>query len=348
MSKRTRLFVLVASASLVAGVGTAAVASYVGLEKLGLVQGSADDDLAFVPDSAQLIAYADVRRLMDSELRQKIRPALESAARPSLTLEAIGLNLETDVDSLTVASLASPTPGATTSSPASVTEHSLAIARGRFDTTRIEATLRNDGAVVDEYRGTRLVTKDGRTVAFVQTGLVIAGHANAVRLALDTKAAGSGSVRQDEGLMQQLRRVDDGNAWMVAQFESLQATKALPIPMAGQLPAISWVAASGQVTSGLTARLFVEGRDDTAASDLREVVRGFVALARLQTGAQAEFAQLLDSIELTGDGRTVAVKFTVPGEFFERFSGTSARRAPLAPATPKPGVAVRVPGRPAA
>jgi len=339
MSKRTRLFVFVASASLVAGVGTAAVASYVGLDNIGLLGQSSDGDLAYVPGSSQLVAHADVRLLMDSELRQRLKPALESAAGHGLSVEELGLNLETDIDSLTMAAL----PAAPDA--ASPTDSSLVLVHGRFDTGRIEAAVRNQGGVPEDYRGTRLVTTDKVGVAFIETGLLAVGSPAPVRLALDTKATGSTAVTKNEALMSLLRRVDDGNAWVVADFAAMQTSKMLPVPVAGQLPAITWLAASGNVTSGVSARVLAEGRDETAAQDLREVVRGFVALARMQTGTQADFAQLLDSIELTSDGKTVAVKFDVPGQFFDRLKDATVQQAPVS----KPGTVVRkLPLKPAA
>jgi hypothetical protein len=312
MSKRTRLFVVVASASLVAGVGTAAVASYVGLDNIGLLGQGPDQDLSYVPGSSHLVAHADVRRLMDSELRLRLKPALESAASQGLSIEELGLNLETDIDSFTMAALP---PAADAASP---TESSVALVRGRFDTSRIEAVVRNQGGVPEDYRGARLVTTDKLGVAFIETGLIAVGHPAAVRAALDTKATGEASVTKNEALMSLLRRVDDGNAWVVADFAAMQTSKVVPVPVVGQLPAITWLAASGNVASGVSGEILAEGRDETAAQDLLEVVRGFVALARMQTGAQAEFAKLLDSIELSSDGKTVAVKFEVPGQFFDR------------------------------
>ena len=77
MNKRTRLFVLGASSILIIGVGTAGVASYVGLENIGLIDGTSEE-LAYIPATARMVAYADVRHLMDSELRRKLQPGLGS------------------------------------------------------------------------------------------------------------------------------------------------------------------------------------------------------------------------------------------------------------------------------
>jgi hypothetical protein len=341
MQRRTRLFVTVASATLLVGVATAGVASYVGLERIGLTGNSTSGDLAFIPGSAQIVAFADVRHLMDSTLRQTLQPNLPSPVAPSVAgarnpLEEIGLNPETDVDSVVVAAL----PGATAADTSP-----LLVAHGRFDNGKIEATLRNNGGVPADYRGVRTVASDKLSVAFVETGVIVIGQPASVRAALDTKYNGAGSVTADDSLMRLVHRVDSSNTWVVANFQSLQALKPLPGGMAGQLPAITWLAASGDVGNGVSARIFAEGRDAQAAQDLQQVVKGFVALARMQTGQEAALAELLNSVQLTNEGNTVTLSFAVPAQFFERLkSGTPF----VAPGAAPPAVKSKAPARPAA
>ena len=96
---------------------------------------------------------------------------------------------------------------------------------------------------------------------------------------------------------------------------------------------------------GLSAHVFAEGRDQRAAQDLQEVVRGFVALARMQSGQEAALSELLNSVELSGEGTTVTLSFAVPASFFERLKKSGAVPVP----TPvSPGVVRRTPSRPAA
>jgi hypothetical protein len=222
------------------------------------------------------------------------------------------------------------------------------VAHGRFDAGRIEAAVRNKGGMPGEYRGTRIVSNDNLSVAVVDTGVLIVGEPAGVRAALDTKASGAGSVTSDDSLMRLVHRVDSSTTWVVANFQSLQALKQLPGGVAGQLPAITWVAAGGEVGDGVAAHIFAEGRDARAAQDLQEVIKGFVALARMQTGQEAAFAELLNSVQLTNDGNTVTLSFAVPAQFFERLKNSG--RLPLPGVTPQ-GPAVKrknVAPRPAA
>ncbi len=76
MTKRTRLFLSVASGILVVGLGTGLVAAYVGgFQNLTLIGGDGPAELAYVPADARVLAYADMRDVMDSEVRRKLSAA---------------------------------------------------------------------------------------------------------------------------------------------------------------------------------------------------------------------------------------------------------------------------------
>src|SRR6187455_172763 len=131
MTKRTQRFVFLGVTILVVGLGTGLVASYVGFPNLGLVGSDGPVELAYVPADATVVAYADVREVMDSELRQKLlkfSPGNDASADWFQT--ETGINIQTDVDRV-VASM--PTPN--TGNP----PRPLVLIRGRFDTSRIES-----------------------------------------------------------------------------------------------------------------------------------------------------------------------------------------------------------------
>jgi hypothetical protein len=210
----------------------------------------------------------------------------------------------------------------------------LVLARGRFDADRIETMMREHGATVEDYKGKRLlVAEQGKmAVAFVEPGLAAVGAATAVRKAIDTKQAGAGSVTENAEVMKLIKDVDDGNAWAVAQFDAL-STGRLPRELAQQLPPISWLSASGHVDSNVRGVVRVEAKDEKSANDFREVVRGFMALARLQAGQNPEFTELVNSLELGGQGTTVSLGFSVPASVLEQIGAHAALKRAPAPAT---------------
>jgi hypothetical protein len=208
-------------------------------------------------------------------------------------------------------------------------DRALVIARGRFDEARIEGLVREQGGTVENDRGTRLMTVTGAhstTVAFPEAGLALIGTTVAVRRAMDTKAGDMAAITANREVMDLVRDMDDANAWAVGRFDAMTRRGRVPSALAGHLPPLGWFSASGRVNRGVEGVLRAEANSDEAAADLREVVRGFVALARLQVSRNPELSTLLDSLQLGGEGRTVSVGFTLPAEVVDAF--VAMRRGP--------------------
>jgi len=138
-------------------------------------------------------------------------------------------------------------------------------------------------------------------------------------------------------VMRLVRDIDDGDAWVVARFDALTGGR-LPAEVANQLPPINWFSARGFVNSGVDGQLRVETRDEVSAKNLQDVVRGFMALGRLQSGQHPEVAAFLDTVQLSGDGKTVSLSFSLRPEMIEALGALRAQRpAPrTTPATPAP------------
>ena len=310
MTKRTRLFLLIAAGVLVVGLGTGLVASYVGLPALALGGTDGPDELSYVPADANLVAYANVRDVMNSELRQKIRALKPDAHAHDDFEEKTGINIENDIDEV-VASM----------SAVDENESALVVARGRFDQVRIEGLIREHGGQITDYKGTRLASHTPENdheiaLAFVEPGLVAFGSGNAVRRAIDRKGGGPNITGNDE-VMNLVRDIDDGNAWAVGRFDAIASRAKLPREVASQLPPINWFAASGHVNGGLRGLIRAEAKDDAAAQNLRDVLRGFMALARLQSNARPELEAMMNSLELGGEGKTVSLAFALPSEIID-------------------------------
>jgi hypothetical protein len=308
MTKRTRLFLLISVGVLVVGLGTGLVASYVGFQGLTIIGSNGPAELEYIPQDARLVAFANVRDVMNSELRRKLEAVQpDSAARTNDFEAKTGVNVESDIDTVVAAI-----------GPTQEIGPPLVLARGRFDAVRIESLMREHGGEASDYRGTRLMTIAADShdfgVAFVEPGLLAVGTADAVRRAVDTKAGAAVDVTTNAELMNILRQIDDGNAWAVGRFDALANSGRIPPHVAGQLPPISWFSATGHIDRGIEGLLRAETSSDQAANDLREVIRGFMALARLQTRQNPSLAAMLESMRLGGDGKTVSLGFSVPPE----------------------------------
>lgn len=304
MTTRTRYFFSIAVAVLVVGVGTGLVASYLGAPGFAVLAGSDADEFRYVPANARLLAYADVHEIMTSELRQKIHDMHPGTGTGDLEAQT-GINVETDIDHVVAATL----DGSTNRRP-------LILARGRFNEVQIESLIRQKGGRVEDYKGERLFIlpdESAPALTFAEPGLVIAGEVSAVKLAIDTRA-GSSNVTDNAALMALVHDVDDGNAWAAGKFDAISSGGGVPQNIVGQLPPINLFAVSGHINGGIRATVRAETSDAAAAQNLRQVVQGFVALGRMQAGSNAPLAAVINSVELAGEGTTVALSFTIPAD----------------------------------
>jgi hypothetical protein len=343
MIARTRYFVIASLLVLGVGLGTGLVAYYVGFPAGAFARRGGPDELQYVPREATVIAYANVREIMTSELRQKLRhamPAAQENGQRELE-ERTGINLETDIDHVVAY-------GVPDSSSPTMQTGGLVLARGLFNEVKIEALMREHGAHVETYRTRRLVVLDepasddprhgvrSFALAFLEPGLIALGSTNQIRATVDlhqtgdNPQAGVRSVAYNDELMTRVRSVESGNAWAVGSFDALRSRANLPAEVASRLPAITWLSVSGHVNGGLRGALHAETRDEEAANNLREVVRGFIALAKLQAGSRPEFQTLMQSLDIGGTGKTVALSFVIPAEIFDAVAALSGH-APRKP-----------------
>jgi len=338
MTSRTRYFVVTSLLVLAVGLGTGLVAYFVGFPTNALTRAGGPDELRFIPRNATLVAYANVTDVMTSPLREHLRQVLPSEPNGRREFEdETGINIETDIDRI----VACVAPKLDASAPGPGI--GLMLARGRFNNVKIEALMRGHGAAVEDYKGVRLIVApqesrlDGSadspqrtgpsdfSVAFIEPGLLAIGSSPLVRNAVDLRAGGDNVTANDE-LMGLVESLESGNVWAVGRFDALTGQAHLPGDLASRLPAITWFSATGFVNGGISGVLRAEARDEPAAENLRDVIRGFMALAKMQAGSKPEILAMVQSLELGGTGKTVALSFDVPEAVFELLSQAAAAR----------------------
>jgi hypothetical protein len=318
MTRKTRYFLAGSAAVLAAGLGTGLVAYYAG--GFQPVSASAvSNELRYVPADATVVAYADVRAIMDSDLRARLKQAMPMHEQGQREFQAqTGIDIERDIDYV----VASLTSGLQKPAP-------LVVARGRFNDTQLESLIREHGGTVEDYKGKRIVVcatpvhddmpvqGNSITLAFLEPGLIAIGETAAIKTSIDAQLAAH-SITSNNEMMELVADIGaSNNAWAVGRFDVLASQAHLPEQVATRLPQIKWFAAAGHVNGGLTGSLRAEARDDQAAENLRDVVRGFLGLARMQAQADPRTSALIESLQLTGTGKTVALSFTVPSEILE-------------------------------
>ena len=168
---------------------------------------------------------------------------------------------------------------------------------------------------------------DAISLAFLEPGLVAVGTSDMVRGAVDLKDGGANVTTNDEMMggwrtsIAPTRGRSAGSTLLTssAKLPPRSPTDSRPSP--GSAPAPT-------STAGSAAYLRAETRDDEAANNLRDVVRGFMALAKLQAGSRPEFQGVLQSLQLGGSGKTVALSFDLPAQVFDAIGALAKEHQP--------------------
>jgi hypothetical protein len=131
-------------------------------------------------------------------------------------------------------------------------------------------------------------------------------------------------------MMKFVNEIEGANAWAVGRFDAIAGKTGLPTELQSQLPAITWFSAAGHINGGVSGSFKAEAKDEASAQNLRDVMRGFLAMAKMQAANKPAFQQLVDSLVLSGEGTTVALQFTVPTELLDLIEGLAKAREPIA------------------
>lgn len=318
MSNKTRYFVVTAAAILGIGLGTGLVASYMGLP-VAFSQAAGPDELQYVPADAAVVAYANVREIMDSGFRERFRQFEPDTKERDEFQAKTGVNIEQDINTVVAAML--PGSGESGRLDFEIQNGMLLLARGRFEQPRLEALALEHGGVVEDYKGKRLLTHTGRgdhaamAIGFLDADLIAIGGHNAIKKSIDA-SAGHNVVSNNE-MMRQINDIDASNTWAVGRFDAIARTAQLPAEVQAHLPAIQWFSAATHVNGGVSGVFKAEARDDESAQNMRDMLRGFLALAKMQAGNKAELKTMVDSLQLSGEGKNVALSFMLPSELFD-------------------------------
>ena len=330
MSNKTRYFVAVTGAILVVGLGTGIIASYMGLPVSVFTSAAGPEEFEYVPADAAVVAYADVRDVMNSQLRKRFQEMEPSQEHRNDFEEKTGLNFEQDIDTVVAAMM--PKGNITTHPEGAF----LILARGRFQAARLEALALEHGATIADYQGKRLITHhdtdsigpskhEDMAVGFVEADLIAFGSVTSVKASIDARRENRNVVSNIE-MMRLVSELDNANAWAVGRFDAIAGQTGLPTEIASQMPAITWFSAAGHINGGVSGVLKAETKDEASAQNMRDVLKGLLALAKMQAGSKPGMQQLADSLILSGDGKNVALSFSVPSEVLDVLEGLAKGR----------------------
>ncbi|MGH9409870.1 MAG: hypothetical protein ACRD1V_10500 [Vicinamibacterales bacterium] len=316
MTKRTRYFMSGAAAVVIAGVGTGLVAYYGGGFPSLSASRQGPSELNYVPADAAVIAYANVREVMDSELRRRLKQSLPNETGQQEFQSQTGIDIEHDIDYV-IAAMTSAT---------SSDVNGLVIARGRFNVTQLEALARDHGGVAEDYQGKHLLTvsdvkpadspaphRSGHalTLAFLEPGLVAIGGEPAIKSAIDAEMSAH-SITSNADMMQLVSDIDHGNnAWAVGRLDAIDQSQ-IPAQIRSHIPPVKTFAVMAHIDGGVSGTIRADASDDQSGENLRQIVNGFLAFGRLQAQNDPKAALVMQSLQLSGSGKTVELSFVIP------------------------------------
>ena len=346
MTAKTRYFLFGSVLILTVGLSIGLVAFYGGMAGSLFAGQQSLAELKYVPADAAVVAYANVREVMNSQMRQRLRQVdgMTDQGRSEFK-DKTGIDIEQDIDHVVAFMGAKGSTG---------NRSGLVVATGRFDQGRLEALAVENGAKVEQYKGKKLVSaladkahpgdtahpagtapEASMAVAFLGPNLVAMGGIDMVRQSID-RAGGSTSVQGNADLMKLVGEMNDASVWAVGNFDVFRAEVKLPSEVSDRIPSITWFSASGHVNGGMQATVKAETKDEQAATNLRDIIRGFTALARMQTGSNPELQKLMPDIQLGGDGKVVSVSFALTTEMLDAIVAARGAAGAIKKSQPKP------------
>lgn len=340
MTRKTRYFVIGAAAVLVVGLGGGLVA-YLAYSRVAGVPAGLPAELRYVPANAAVVAFADVHAVMSSELRRSLMPGVDPASRKGRQMmnDFAGVDLEKHVTHV-VAYVEPLTPVDPQAPATQELPRALVLVHGTFDPARIEGFIRERAGTMDEYKGRKIYVHRDRghevAVGLVAADLIAMGQADLVRGVIDLsqQAGPAKNITTNPEMMNLIRDNAGTTAWVVGQFDEIRRRMRLPSGVAGQMPPVRLVSVKATINGGVKATVRAEAGDKAAADQLRDVVRGFISLLRLQAGAKPEIEGMLKSIELSGTDATVRLSFAVSPEALRAIAPGPRRRENREPAEP--------------
>lgn len=281
-------------------------------------------ELTYIPGDVSMVAFADVRHIMASAFHQKLRLVMPDGEGKHRLVEETGIDVERDIDTVVAG-----VTGTTQSD-----RGGLALIRGRFNADDVQRRSLAHGATRQAHRGKTLLVFPGTpaespstamvgnrspgAIAFLEEGLIGIGDEASLKRAIDVADARQ-DVTRNQDLMKLVANVSSsGDAWAVTRFDAASGTSGLPPQLRDQLGGVEWFWIAAKIDRNVEGRLSAEAKDEQAAAELRAVVNGALAAAKMVAGGKDKTLDgLLNSLAATGAGKSVDVSFTVPIELLD-------------------------------
>ena len=180
----------------------------------------------------------------------------------------------------------------------------LILARGRFDQAQLEALAIEHGGRIEDYDraaqrcspipATRRRAGDGHRVPRVRPRSPSAATTRS--RSPSTPGAGSNMVSVNSEMMTPDRSNRRQQRLGGRPFRRhRRQRRQIPAEVRSHLPAITWFSAATHINGGVSGVFKAEARDEESAKNIRDIMNGFIALAKMQADSHARAATMVDT-----------------------------------------------------
>jgi hypothetical protein len=273
--------------------------------------------LKYFPAETKGIAFIDVASLRSAPL---VKNALDQGWLQQLPpgvndfMGSSGFDIRRDLDRVTVGTIGP--------------RERLIVAEARYDKFKAEQYAKDRGSEPETYLGRSIYRSGDGAVTFLDN-IVFFGTENAVKQALD-RITYPGGVQISSDLMGAIRTIEAGSQiWGVGKSFDLT----LPVGELRQTPALQIFQSlqrgtyQMRIDRDIHVRALADFSDANTASNLADMARGFIAVAKLQAAKQQpDLVQVLDGIQVSNSGATVTAQIEEPGDLLTKFPRTFERK----------------------
>ncbi|MFN7934400.1 MAG: hypothetical protein U0R19_13805 [Bryobacteraceae bacterium] len=275
--------------------------------------------LRMIPSNSAFLAGIHADQIKTSRFGQFLLNQLKSEeANMNKFIDATGFDPRRDLTELIVAS-----------SDASGKGKSVVLARGRFDTNRINAFASTGGARLTTYNGVQVMsggTEGGKSgwLAVLDNVTAVAGDQDAVRLAIDRYKGAPGAL--DAATVARINDLSTRyDAWMISNGVARIADDIQNPQVGGMMNNNlfqSMQSVMGGVRFGANVELSAEAtmrseKDATAMVDVIRFLAGMLQLNTQNDKRAAELATLLEKMQLSSSGTQFKLSLTIPEDTLE-------------------------------
>ena len=284
-------------------------------------KGVSEDDAKWLLPDAEVIFKLNIKQMMGSELMKKggiehLKQAINSNEQAKTLLEAAGLDVTKDVDSILASAAGTSAKDART----------RVVVKGRFNPEKVgEALKKRDDVKVSKEGATQLyevpVHDQTMFAAFADKNTVVLAH-NKDAVVNAVKEGGKKAVPVSKDMSKALSRFTGKESMAVAVVISDDVKKMIAnAPRVGESAAkLQTVTAALTITDSVTFNLTGITGNEKAAKSLGNLLQILKAAAAESAGDQVPkgVVDILDAVKVASDKESVKVDLKVTKDMIEK------------------------------